>query len=109
MTQLLRVSTLIWVLLVAGSGYAMFQVKNTVARLEGRLIQIDRQIADDNEQIRLLKVEWAVLNQPRRLEELSGRVLALSPIHTNDLGSLDRPPRAPAMAGPDQTSDRDQQ
>jgi len=89
---MIRVSTLIWVLLVALSGYAMFQVKSEVGRLDKRLAAINRQVGDDRDQIRTLNVEWAMLTQPQRLEMLSQHVLALMPIGTKTLGSLDQPP-----------------
>jgi hypothetical protein len=93
--MLLRVSTLIWILLVTLSGYTMFQVKNRVARLDDRLQHVNRQIAQDQEQIHSLNAEWAVLTQPRRLEELSQRFLSLAPVGTAMLGALDQPPLRP--------------
>ena len=89
---MMRVSTLIWVMLVALSGYAMFQVKAEVGRLDKQLATANRQIADDRAEIRTLNIEWAMLNQPARLDALSKRVLQLQPIRTYILGSLDQPP-----------------
>jgi hypothetical protein len=89
---MMRVSTLIWILLVALSGYAMFQVKSEVGRLDRQLAAANHQIADDREQMRTLNVEWAMLTQPRRLELLSQHVLQLAPIGTLILGSLDQIP-----------------
>jgi len=89
---MMRVGTLIWVLLVALSGYAMFQVKSEVGRLDHQIAAANRQIADDREQIRTLNVEWAMLTQPRRLELLGEHVLELAPIGTLVLGSFDQIP-----------------
>jgi hypothetical protein len=89
---MIRVSTLIWIMLVALSGYAMFQVKSEVTRLDKRLVAVNRQIADDRDQMRTLNVEWATLTQPERLDTLSQHVLQLSPIRTLVLGSLDQVP-----------------
>ncbi|HEX4111699.1 MAG TPA: hypothetical protein VH020_04120 [Stellaceae bacterium] len=89
---MIRVSTLIWVILVALSGYAMFQVKAEVGRLDKQIAAANRQTADDREQIRTLNIEWAMLTQPQRLDALSQRVLQLAPIGTLILGSLDQPP-----------------
>ncbi len=97
---MIRVSTLIWVLLVALSGYAMFQVKSEVGRLDQRLATVNRMIADDREEIRTLNVEWATLTQPDRLDALSQHVLQLEPIRTYVLGSLDQPPLRDDVAGP---------
>jgi hypothetical protein len=97
---MIRVSTLIWVLLVALSGYAMFQVKSEVGRLDQRLATVNRMIADDREQIRTLNVEWATLTQPDRLDALSRHVLQLEPIRTYVLGSLDQPPLRDDVSAP---------
>ena len=97
---MIRVSTLIWVLLVALSGYAMFEVKSEVGRLDQRLATINRMIADDREQMRTLNVEWATLTQPDRLDALSQHVLRLEPIRTYVLGSLDQPPLRDSVSAP---------
>lgn len=89
---MIRVSTLIWIMLVALSGYAMFQVKSEVGHLDKQLAAANRQIADDRAQIRTLNIEWATLTQPERLDALSQHVLQLNPIRTLVLGSLDQAP-----------------
>jgi len=89
---MIRAGTMIWVLLVTLSGYAMFLVKSEVARLDQRLATVNRMIADDRQQMRTLNVEWATLTQPDRLDALSRHVLQLEPIHTYVLGSLDQAP-----------------
>ena len=89
---MMRVSTLIWVMLVSLSGYAMFQVKAEVGRLDKQLAAAERQIADDRSEIRTLSIEWTMLNQPARLEALSKNVLQLAPIRTYVLGSFEQPP-----------------
>jgi hypothetical protein len=101
---MIRVSTLIWVMLVALSGYAMFQVKSEVERLDRRLATVNRMIADDREEMRTLNVEWATLTQPDRLDALSQHVLQLEPIRTYMLGSLDQPPLRDDLSVPSPTT-----
>ena len=92
----MRVSGFIWIFLVALAGYAMFQVKYEVSRLDTRLAAVNHQIADDQDRIHALKAEWAVLTQPKRLEELAKKAaLPLEPIGTKMLGALDKPPMRP--------------
>ena len=90
---MIRLSTLLWALLVGVSGYAMFQMKYEVAQLEDQLARINRQIADGREQIRVLNAEWSFLDQPARLDQLARRHLTLSPIGTRQIGRLDQLPR----------------
>lgn len=98
---MIRLSTLLWALLVGASGYAMFQVKYEVIQLEDQLGRVTHHIADDREQIRVLKAEWSFLNQPSRLDQLARRYLHLGPIATAQIGRLDTLPRrsdAPSAA-----------
>jgi cell division protein FtsL len=97
---MIRLSTIVWALLVAASGYAMFEVKYEVVQLEDELARTNRQIASGQEQIRVLNAEWSFLNQPARLDQLAKRFLTLAPIGTSQVGRLDtlpwRPPTPPA-------------
>ena len=97
---MIRLSTILWALLVAASGYAMFEVKYEVMQLEDELARSNRQIASGQEQIRVLNAEWSFLNQPARLDQLAKRFLSLAPIAASQVGRLDtlpwRPPTPPA-------------
>ena len=98
----MRVSGFIWIFLVALAGSAMFQVKYEVTRLDDRLARVNRQIVEDQDRIHALKAEWAVLTQPRRLEELARMAaLPLDPIGTKALGALDKPPMRAVAIAPD--------
>jgi cell division protein FtsL len=108
---MIRFTTLFWALLVAASGYAMFQVKYEVVQLEDELARVTRQIGADREQIRVLSAEWSFLNQPQRLEQLAKRHLNLGPIGTQQIGRIDQlprrspmPPAAVAAASPSASS-----
>jgi hypothetical protein len=101
----IRVSTLIWVMLVTLSGYAMFQVKAEVGHLDAQLASAIRQTATDRSEIRTLNIEYATLTQPDRLNTLSQRVLQLQPIRTQFLGSLELAPLRDSASGPADPSD----
>ena len=90
---MIRLGTIAWVLLVAASGYAMFQVKYEVAKLEDELARLDRRIVESREATRVLGAEWSFLNQPARLDQLSKRYLGLHPLLPAQLSSLDSLPR----------------
>lgn len=108
---MMRLSTLLWTLLVGISGYAMFQVKYEVLQLEDQLSRLNRQIGAGQEQIRVLGAEWSFLNQPARLEQLAKRYLTLGPIGTQQIGRIEQlprrspmPPAAVAAAAPSSAS-----
>jgi hypothetical protein len=104
---MIRLGTIAWLLLVAASGYAMFQVKYEVAKLEDQLARLDRGIAQSREATRVLGAEWSFLNQPARLDQLAHRYLDLHPLLPAQLASIDSlprrsqtPPAAVAVAPP---------
>ncbi len=75
--------TTINVLLVIGLvGFAMFlygrEQQTRMAEREIRSIRAE--IAREEESMRLLRIEWAMLNNPMRLERLAARHLELRPV-----------------------------
>src|SRR6266851_1758429 len=110
---MIRLGTALWLLLVAASGYAMFQIKYEVVKLEDELTRINRQIVAGRESTRVLGAEWSFLNQPDRLDRLAKRYLSLGPIATAQLGTIDTlprrspvPPAAVAVAAPPPATSR---
>jgi cell division protein FtsL len=68
------------ILLLAASvamGYGVYKAKYEVRELKVQAGNLRQQIGDDQEAIEVLKVEWAYLTRPTRLEELSKRYLKL--------------------------------
>ena len=93
--------TLFWILLAAVVGFGLFQVKYKVQTLEDDLRRLNAAITAEQEQLHVLNAEWAYLNHPARLQELSARYLPLRPPDVDQIGTLeglpDRPP--PAIGG----------
>jgi hypothetical protein len=90
---MIRLGAALWLLLVAASGYAMFQIKYEVMKLEDEFARINRQIVTSRESTRVLGAEWSFLNQPDRLDRLARRYLSLKPVATAQIGSIDTLPR----------------
>jgi cell division protein FtsL len=67
------------------SAYGLFQVKYRVQNLKRDLNEIERQLEANHEAIHVLKAEWAYLNDPRRLLELSSRHLQLRPTNPRQM------------------------
>lgn len=97
--SMIRPGTVVWFCIVVAVGYAMFQVKYEVMRQEQTLAGLNRQIADDREQIRVLNAEWSYLTRPNRIEQLASRFLHLSNMSSAQIVPLsDVPFRADATA-----------
>lgn len=88
----MRLSTWLWLGLVALVGYVMFQVKYQVMGLEDQLARVDRSIVADRDGLRVLNAEWSYLNEPTRLDRLRQHYLTLTPIGRAQLTSLDQVP-----------------
>jgi len=93
-----RLSTWLWLSLIAAVGCGMFLVKYQVARLDDELGRVNRSIDADRDQIRVLGAEWSYLTQLPRLDQLRQRYLTLAPITRAQLGSLDQVPFRPGEA-----------
>jgi hypothetical protein len=74
-----------FVFLSVASGIVLFRVKYEVVTLENNLKQVRTDIAEHKEALHILKAEWAHLNEPMRLQELSQKYLSLQPIQSTQL------------------------
>lgn len=91
--------------LVAVAGGILYDTTFEVQDLEGRLNRINRQIIAEREQIQVLRADWSVLNDIRRVEDLAVRHLPdLRPAEPLQFATLADVPRrdqpAPAGDGP---------
>jgi cell division protein FtsL len=98
--MILRPGTIVWLVLVVGVGYAMFQVKYEVMRQENALASLNKQIAQNREQLRVLNAEWSYLTRPDRLERLAARYLNLGPIRAAQIVAPTDVPERPNATGP---------
>ncbi len=106
---MIRPITFVTLLLACGSGLYLYQVKHRVHVVEGQIEQVVRQTAQVREQIRLLRAEWTLLDQPDRLQQLAGQFLdlqATKPTQFASLADLDsRLPPVPPPEPPPNPSD----
>ena len=69
--------------LVILTGGLLMQVSQAVQKTERDIRHYDRKIAREQENIRVLRAEWAYLNNPARLEYLVSGDMDLSPVETD--------------------------
>ena len=77
---MIRIGPVLWLALVAFASIGTFQLKYRVQAQEQELIGLDRQIQRDRDDIQVLHAEWAHLNDPNRLADLTRRHLDLAPV-----------------------------
>ena len=84
---MIRIVAGFFVLMVMISAGTVYSLKETTERLEARRQQLSAQILIDRSAIKVLRAEMAYLSQPKRLQKLSQRFLALSPTRPYQMAS----------------------
>ena len=108
----MRRSLLFWTTLCAAVVFGLFVIKHRVQSLEEKLTTLNAEIISDQNAIQVLEAEWAYLNQPARLEELSRRLLGMDAPRPEQtrllrefLNDVAPPPETPADAGATEVAD----
>jgi hypothetical protein len=99
---MIRISAIIWVVVLALLGIGLFQVKYNVQAKERELREVRRQVEANLSAIHVLDAEWSYLNDPLRLADLARRHTDLAPTTPAQIGDFaSLPPRLEdAPAGP---------
>ncbi|HET6156951.1 MAG TPA: hypothetical protein VFE34_01270 [Dongiaceae bacterium] len=91
---MIRISAIVWVVVLALLGVGLFQVKYNVQTKERELREVRRQIEANYSAIHVLDAEWSYLNDPLRLADLARRHTELVPTTPGQIGDFaSLPPR----------------
>lgn len=85
---MIRISAIVWVIVLALLGIGLFQVKYNVQTKERELRDVRRQIEANLTAIHVLEAEWSYLNDPLRLADLARRHTGLVPTTPGQIGDL---------------------
>jgi hypothetical protein len=103
---MIRPITCVTFLLACGSGLYLYQVKHRVHLLDQQIVDVVHQTEQIGQQERVLRAQWALLDQPDRLQQLASQFLTLQPTKQSqyataaDLGSRLPPIEQPPVAAP---------
>lgn len=100
---MVRFINLFLVLMVVCGAAALYDMKLGAQDSASRVAELQRSIEQEHENIRQLKAEWSVLNQPDRLQGLVERyndVLHLQPLDAHQIVTIDALPARPVMLEP---------
>lgn len=75
-------------LLALIGGFLLFKLKYEVVEIEKQLAQAEQQIALEKEMIHVLNAEWSHLNEPQRLQKLAEKYLDIAPMKTNQIAAV---------------------
>lgn len=84
----LRMTTIFTILLAGTLSMLLFTVKHRMQDMEDEISTLNRSISSEEQAIHVLKAEWSLLNDPKRLRGLASRYLGLSPVRPEQLGSV---------------------
>ncbi|MGB5950848.1 MAG: hypothetical protein WBG82_16155 [Parvibaculum sp.] len=78
------------VLIIVGIALAagLYDIKYRAEAAQKRAQRLERDIASEQEGIRVLRAEWSYLNQPERLQQLAQRYTALEALKASQIGSF---------------------
>ena len=101
---MIRISAIVWLVVLTLLGVGLFQVKYNVQAKERELREVRRQIEANLSAIHVLDAEWSYLNDPLRLADLARRHTGLAPTTPAQIGDFaSLPPRIEdAPAAPDE-------
>jgi hypothetical protein len=85
---MIRISAIVWVVVLALLGIGLFQVKYNVQGKERDLREVRRQIEANYNAIHVLDAEWSYLNDPLRLADLTRRHTGLVPTTPGQIGDF---------------------
>jgi hypothetical protein len=101
----IRPLTCVCLILAAGSGLYLYQVKQRAFALDASLRSTFHDIDVARERTRMLRADWALMNDPERLQSLASQYLTLQPMQPSQLLTMDQlaaalPPPVPSEASP---------
>ena len=85
---MIRLSTVLWPLVIGLVVFSLFQVKYKVSKLSGELDSVRSEIVQTEAAIEVLKAEWAHLNNPVYIRELTEKYLSKGDVVPAHIGSL---------------------
>ena len=77
--KIFKLSVLVAVCGASLAGAALFWTSQNVQRTEVEMKQLQEEIAQERQSIRVLRAEWDYLNTPERLEEMATHYLHMEP------------------------------
>lgn len=93
------INFLLIALMLVGAG-VVYDFKYEAEKATAKVAKINRKIDAERDAIATLKAEWSLLNQPRRLQELTEKhhaYLELDPLDPTQIGTIDDIPFKPAV------------
>jgi hypothetical protein len=89
-----RLPLLAWVVTVAVALFALYRVKYEVQSLHAQVVDTERQLENEREALHVVAAEWAYLNRPERLRQLSSKYLSTTGLMVDQIAEMEAIPYA---------------
>lgn len=97
---MIRLSFLVWLVLIASAGAGLYFLKYRVIELESTLASVNRDIAANREAVAWLNAEWSFLNDPDDIAAYAEHYLDTRPAGVGDIVAMSDIPLARGRAEP---------
>lgn len=92
--SMIRISLVIWLIVVGGVAFGLYQVKYEVQHMEEELSQVRQEIERERNALHVLEAEWSYLNRPQYLARMARKHLQMAPAEPRQVATVPRiPPR----------------
>ena len=95
-----RIVSLLAIILVVAAAVGLYRFKGESQERARHISELRSQIADEREQISVLRAEWNYLDQPSRIQELAERYLDLSRLDVEQISVVEHLPMRPIDINP---------
>lgn len=85
---MMRISTLLWVIVLSVSAFALYKVKFQVQTLRGQIAEVSRDLERERESLNVVAAEWAYLNRPDRLQKLADTYLSTQAVTVEQIADV---------------------
>lgn len=87
-----RLSTLIWMVVIVGAALLLYGVKYRVQAIRTQVAETARQLESEKEAMHVAAAEWAYLNRPDRLQQLSAKYLSSAELTVDQVAEIEAIP-----------------
>ncbi len=85
---MIRLSMIIWVMVLAVSAFALYSVKFKVQTLRSQIAEVEEQLESERESMNVVAAEWAYLNRPDRIQKLAAAYLSTKEVTVEQIAEV---------------------
>jgi hypothetical protein len=85
---MIRLSMIIWVMVLTVSAFALYSVKFQVQTLRSQIAEVKKELETERESMNVVAAEWAYLNRPDRLQKLAATYLQTKEVTVEQIAEV---------------------